>query len=316
MGYLVLKDYGQYIQGDLLRQITQGNDAKRITEENTSIQTIAQRLQQKYDLNSEFTQTQPYDKTKIYGAADRVTVDLSVNGFKAWVAGAHVAGDLVINGGNGYISPGSFTDSTFDPTQWTYVAPQYTIYYAAYPSTCTLQGVANPATLTDPYAPVFNYKSIYAKGDIAWWRGSTYVCNQPSTVLCHGAILQYATYSNIPYANVFPDDPVGNAGGAYWTTKTAYTVPAATPLTDARWTQGDNRNQVIKMAMIVITVFKLSPLIAPVNRPAIWLEDYRSMLRELKECAEGQMTLNLPLRQPNNATRSYHGGNIKQDNWY
>ncbi len=315
--YLTLEDYKTYIQGDYLRQLTQGDDDKRVREENSSIQAIAQRIKNRYDLDAEFTTIAPYDRTKTYGAAQRVTVDISSDGFKEWVTlTAYLIGDLVINDEIGYVCAVDNTDATFTAANWTGIAPQYTIFYGAYPATCTLQGVLNPATLMEPYAPVFNYKNIYKKGDIVFWKGYTYVCNQDSTVVSHQSALQYALYTNIPYSNVFPDDPMQNATGIYWNTKEAYTIPADTLLSDALWVQGDNRNQTIKDAMVRITVFKLSPLIAPKNRPDVWLDDYRSILRELNEAAEGKISMLLPIRQPNNGVRTYNGGNVKNVNQF
>jgi len=316
MGYLIKNDYKSYIQGDYLRQLVQGDDSKRVIEENTSLQVIVQRLTAKYDLDLEFTDMQPYDSTKVYGAAQRTVVDFSPNGFAPWAAGVHAEGDLVIEAGTGYICNADITDTVFDATQWTSVGAQYTIYYGAYPATCTVNGQLNPATLTQPYAPVFNYKTLYSKGDVIFWKGYTYTANQASTVLCHNAVLQYSEYNNIPYNNIFPDDPINNANGAYWNNKEAYTIPVATPLTDAKWVQGDNRNQTIKDAMVRITVFKLSPLIAPKNRPDVWLDDYRSILRELKDVAEGMITMILPVKQPQNNTRTWYCGAIKQTNNY
>lgn len=317
MGYLILSDYKTYIQGDYLRQLTQGDYSKRIVEENTSLQAIAQRLTAKYDLNTEFTETLPYDSTKTYGAISRVVVDYSPNGFKPWTASTvYLVGALVINLGTGYICTIANNDATFTPANWTAVGAQYTIYYGAYPSTCTVNGQPNPATLTQPYAPVFNYKAMYIKGDVVFWKGSTYVCNQSSIAFNHFQVLQYALYTNIPYSNVFPDDPVQNNTGTYWTNSTAYVIAPGTALTDAVWIQGDNRNQTIKDAMVRITVFKLSPLIAPKNRPDVWLDDYRSILRELNDAAEGKIIMLLPLRQPNNAIRTWYCGNVKNSNNY
>jgi len=317
MPYLILSDYKTYIQGDYLRQLMQANDSKRISEENVSLQAIAQRLSSKYDLNTEFTETLPYDITKTYGAMARVVIDIATNGFQAWVAStAYTSGQLVIYNATGYICATNNNDAAFNPANWTSVGAQYSIFYGAYPSTCTLNGQPNPATLTQPYAPVFNYKKLYSKGDVVYWKGNTYICNQSSTILSHGQLIQYAIYTNIPYNNVFPDDPVNNATGTYWSNKTAFVIPANTPLTNAAWVAGDNRNQTIKDAMVRITVFKLSPLIAPKNRPDVWLDDYRSMLRELNDAAEGKITMALPLNQPNEGVRTWYCGGIKQtNNW-
>lgn len=317
MPYLILNDYKTYIQGDYLRQLVQGDDNKRVIEENTSLQAIAQRLTAKYDLNLEFTDTKPYDRTRIYKAWERVTVDYSATGFKAWVTlGGYVVGDLVINNSIGYRCTTINNDATFTPSKWAFLGAQYSIYYAAFPSTCTVNGQANPSTLMQPYAPVFNYKTLYSKDDIVYWKGNTYVAVQDSTVISHGQALQYTYYANIPFNNVFPDDQVNNNDNQFWKDRTAYVVTADTPLTNSAWVLGDNRNQTIKDAMVRITTFKLSPLLAPRNRPESWLEDYRSMLRELNEAAKGMIAMLLPVKQPQNNVRTYSGGFIKNMNNY
>lgn len=315
MGYLTLRDYSQYITGDYLRQLVQGDLSKRVSEENVSVQDIAQKLTQKYDLDLEFTDTLPYDKTKTYPAAARVTVDISSNGFQLWVASTgYSVGDLVIQDSMGYACKADNSDATFTIANWTAVAPQFTIFYAVYPDTCTLNGQPNAATLMDPYAPVFSYKKLYSRGDTVIWKNYTYDCAQASTVISHQAALQYTEQEALPYNNIFPDNPIANAQGAYWANKTAYNIPAGTPLSDARWVQGDNRNQTIKDAMVRITVFKLSPLLAPRNRPEIWKEDFISIMSDLNCAARGEITMLLPLKQPRQGYRTAWGGEVKRVN--
>jgi hypothetical protein len=356
VGYLAKFDYKTYIQADYLRQLTQADDSKRVIEERNSMQAIIQRLTQKYDLDSEFTDTVPYDATRLYGAAQRVYIDVAANGFSAWTAStAYTAGNLVVQSGVGYICTTANSDATFTAANWQAVGNQYDVFYASYPATCTLAGQPNVPTLTEPYAPVFNYKNPYTKGDIVFWKGATYVCVQDSMQVTHQAAIQYTTYNNIPFANVFPDDPIANVNGMYWNTKTAYAVPAGTlfpPVYNATnsyaagaytshngatyvctgtttgafdptkwtalsyWIAGDNRNQTVKDAMVRITVFKLSPLIAPKNTPEVWLADYRSMLHELNEAAEGNITMLLPPRQPQTGLKTLSGSEVKRVNNY
>jgi hypothetical protein len=253
----------------------------------------------------------------VYGAGARVTVDISQSGFSLWASGASYAeGDLVIQNEIGYICTTDNTDLTFTTANWAAVAPRYTIYHGAYPTACTLNGQSNPPTLTNPYAPVFDYKNAYSKNDVVLWKGFTYVCAQDSTQITHQQALQYAQYSKLPFGNVFPDDPIANANGQYWNTKTAYVIPRGTPLSDPLWVKGDNRNQTIVDAMVTITVFKLSPTLAPMNRPAGWLEDYRCTLNDLNEIALGRMSIMLPVKQPAQGLKTSFGGEVKQRNNY
>ena len=317
MAYLTLNDYKTYIQGNYLTQLVQSDQNKRVIEENASIQVIAERLKQRYDLNVEFTDTLPYSRAKTYGAGSRVTVDLGTGGFTAWVTlGGYSAGALVIYNSVGYRCTTANNDATFISANWANIAPQYTIFYAAYPSTCTLNGVTNPATLMNPYQPVFNYKNVYSSGDIVFWRGYTYVCAQATLLPAQQAALQYVSQSQQPPLNIFPDDPVGNKDGVYWKTKTAYVVAVDTPLTNAAWIQGDNRNQTIKDMMVCFTVFKLSPLLAPQNRPVNWKDDFVGLRGDLKSIARGEMNISLPYLQPAKGRRTVGGGEVKRiNNW-
>lgn len=319
MPYLTQRDYATYIQGPMLTQLVQADQSKRVTEEAASIQMIAGYLKAKYDLNTEFTETLPYSRTKVYGAGSRVTVDVDPfgTGFSTWTASIHYdTGDLVIYSGIGYLCNSANSDSTFTPSNWDYIAPQFTIYYAAFPGTCTFQGNPCASTLMEPYAPVFNYLKLYSVNDIVFWRGYTYEAAQSSIAAAHLTQIQYVNQSQIPFPNIFPDDPIGNKDGVYWKEKTLYAVAGDTPLTDPAWVQGDNRNQVLKDAIVVFTVFKLSPLIAPQNRPEVWKQDFIGHRSDLKMYALGELNLSLPLNQPSSGRRTLGGGEVKRvNNW-
>ena len=317
MGYLVKDDYKSYIQGDQLLQLTQGVDDKRLMAETQAMQDIFNRISQKYDLDMEFTETLPYSTTKTYKVGERCTVALSAGGFTAWAANATYALNApVIYNGVGYFCTTANSDATFTPAKWAAVGATNTIYYVGWPPTCTRGGMANPATLLDPYAPMFDLTKLYKVGDVVYWKGNTYVCAVESLQLTHIGKLQFVETFNIPYANVFPNDPIANANGRYWSDATVYIVEPGTPLTDAAWVKGDNRNQTIKLSMIVLSVFRLSPLLAPHNRPDVWLEDFKGVLRDLNAAAQGEMTLILPLRQPTQGLKTRAGSDVKNVNNY
>lgn len=317
MPYLQKFDYKTYIQGDYLRQLTQADDTKRTIEEGVSMDAISQRLTQKYDLDLEFRNLTVWDRNKTYGAWDRVYIDMSENGFNTWVAlTVYDVGEPVFYNNKGYYCTVPNTDATFIVAHWELAGSKYDIFHAAFPDTCTLNGIANPSTLTNPYAPVFNYKNLYSKDDVVFWKGNTYVCNRASSTTSHQAALQNDTITNQPYDNIFPNDPVNNNNEQFWKDATVYTIEAGTRLTNSAWVLGDNRNQAIRDAMIRITVFKLSPLIAPMNRPDVWLDDYRECLRVMNEAARGEITFNLPLKQPHNAIRFWGTSWVKNINNY
>jgi hypothetical protein len=318
MAYLVKNDYRIYIQGDYFNQLVQGDDTKRFAAEDQAMADVFNRLVQRYDLGSEFTNTAPYDKTKAYRAGERAIIALAANGFATWVTGtSYSVGDLVIYQSVGYRCTTANSDTSFTSSKWAAQGALNDMFYAAFPPTCTIQGQPNPQTLMEPYAPVFDYRKNYAVGDVVFWRNNTYVCVQASQILSQEGALQYVNTFTQPLSNVFPDDPVNNNAGQYWGSRTAYTIPANTPLTDtAAWVKGDNRNQTIKTGMVVLSVFRLSALIAPENRPEAWLEDYKGVLRDLNSIAQGEMAIQLPQIQPRKGLKTMYGSQVKNQNNY
>jgi len=318
MGYLVKNDYKSYIQGDQLLQLTQGDDEKRLQAEQQAVQDVFNRISQRYNLDMEFTDTLPYSTTRTYKVGERAVVALATGGFTTWAASTSYAlGAPVIYQGNGYFCTTANSDATFTPGNWEFAGATNTIFYAAWPDTCTRYGEPNPATLLDPYAPLFDYRKIYKKDDVVYWKGNTWVCNMDSVRISHTTQLQFVDTYNLPYGNVFPDDTALNSTYAYWKTPTEYVVEPGTPLTDTTaWVKGDNRNQTIKLSMVVLSVFRLSPTLAPHNRPEVWLEDFKQVLRDLNAAAQGEMTLILPAKQPVQGLKTRAGSQVKNVNNY
>jgi hypothetical protein len=276
-------------------------------EELIALSVIKGKLQQKYDINLEFTDTAPFSVTKIYGARDRVVIDFPVYD----ATKSYLVNDLVVQTGTGYICTAP-TTGAFDNTKWTSLGAQYTIYYAAYPSTCTY-----PATLSSPNAPMFDYTQNYQASDIVFWKGYTYQCITPTINIKTCDLIQYYVYSNVPFPNIFPDDLINNSTGQYWSAKTAYTFPAGTLPTDTTyWIKGDNREQQIVQAMKAIVIYNLSPLIAPQNAPKLWEKFRDESVYAIDQMAKGMITVDIPVLQPMQGRRIRSGGNVKQSNRY
>lgn len=307
MGYMILGDYKSFIQEQYFQQLIQGDDSKRLTEEQTAIRWIISRLKQKYDVNYEFTETSVWDYNRAYGATDRVYLDADLYNS----ANIYVVNDLTLYQGNVYLC-GNDTTGTFTPADWKLLGAQYDLFFASYPSTCTLNGKPNPATLANPNAPVFNYLNLYKKGDVVFWKGNTYVCNQDTLQITHEQLINYFYYSNVPYLNVFPDDVMNNQNNKFWSNPTVYVVTAGTlPTDDTAWTKGDNRNPIVLRCMKSLVIWALSPNISTMNIPKKWESEYNYALETLKSAANGEITLDLLLIQPKSGQRIRFGGNIK-----
>lgn len=210
MGYLIAHDYLKSIQDLSLAQVVSGNDYFRTRTELAAQAELTSYLTQKYDLPKEFTDTQVYDPTKSYNAADRVYLDAD-----AYSTGSTYAlGVLTLNNGAVYECSTAITiPENFDAAHWTKLGNQFDIFYANYPY------------------PVFSLVTgTYKKGTIVFWNNHTYTALQNTAYYSHEDLLQFYQQTAVPFPNVFPDDPV--SGSKYWHDNGQYAVPAGNLLTD------------------------------------------------------------------------------------
>lgn len=230
MSYLVQTDYYN-VQERIQTQLVQNNFSKFLTAQAEALEIVISHLAQKYDIDSEFTETLPWNPATVYNVRERVIIDFSL-----WVAAtAYAVGACVISGGIGYVCKTANSDATFTVGKWDSLGAQYTIYYAAFPSICTYQSAPSVPRLSDPLAPMFDVYKNYLTGDIVYWRGSIYTCMEATEFIRPTDLKQYYTIDNIPLPNVFPDDSNNNATGQFWAVKTAITVPAGTLPTAATY---------------------------------------------------------------------------------
>lgn len=309
MAYLYISDYKTSIQALYFQQLVQGDDTKRVQEELSSLSICKSRLQQKYDVSQEFTDTLPWVAATTYLARGRVIIDYAE--YDATIT--YAVGALRLYNGIGYsCSTAIVAPEAFNAAHWTSLGAQYTIYFCSYPPACTY-----PPDLANPNAPVFNINKAYNLGDIVYWKGYTYTCTLASVRISANEMFQFYTINNLPFLNVFPDDTINNVNSQFWGTKTAYSVPAGTlPTNTTYWTQGDNREQQLVKAMKNITIYNLSPLISPKNCPVEWEGRYKNALMELRDMANGGITVDIPLLQPPMGRRVRFGGFVKTpNNW-
>ena len=292
MAYLILSDYKKQIQTDNLNQVI-GNDLTVLqTAELQAIEEAFGYLSQKYDTSLEFTSTDVWAQNVAYKAAARVYLDATAYN----PASTYNIGQLALYAGKVYRCITQIaTPEAWNPAKWSLLGDQYDIFYAKYPK------------------PVFDYMSMYRVGDQVFWKDKVYTCQRAS--VDYGDNIQFRVIENIPYPNVFPDDPA--SGVIYWGTGTAYEVPANTLITDAtKWTAGDNRTQSVLMTVIDICLYHVHSRIAPRNIPDLRRDRYMNAVDMLRAFARGEMTAKLPVIQPKRGARIRYGGNIKNINSY
>jgi hypothetical protein len=297
MGYLIQKDFNKSIQADNLAQVI-GSDQSVLCDAETFAYSVAKsKLIQKYDISQELQDTPGWDATLVYKAANRVYLNPPAYN----TATNYIPGSYTTYGGNVYIC-NTDTTGVFTLSAWTLVATQYQIYYAAYP------------------AQVFNLYACYNVGDVVYWKGNVYTALRSSTPLDQTEMIQYGTYENLPFINIFPDN-VQN-GPSAWGVGVPYTVPAETDIQNTTyWTKGDNRNAELRTHLVSITLYQVHQRISPNNIPELRRENYHMAMQWLKEASgvdgkDGGMTVDLPVKQPTQGMRVRSGGNVKLINRY
>lgn len=340
MGYLVYNDYAITIQDAAFKQWIASNDALRIQAEPRAQAKIREYLIQKYDLETEFTNTGIFKTSSIYQA--NALVQLNYDAWSVTVSAYSVGTFVSYTDGNVYVCILVTTTAHEVPTNSTYwqlVGVQLGLYYLQYPY------------------EVFDLKAIYSAGDRVFWNGKIYQCLIGTVIPSHYADLQKGTYANQGAYNIFPDDKV--SGKTYWGVGVPYTVsgllPGATatawsglttyaigervsyggkiwecingnldkiPGTDITnwqsetWVYGDNRNQSIVDAYVAITLYYLSFRVSPKVVP-VWVQGkYDMACQWLQSSAEGLITLDVPEKQPAQGGRIRFGGLEKQINGY
>lgn len=293
MGYLIPSDYIMQIQSDNLQQVIRSNSNIQTKAEITAIEEASSYLVQKYDLLKELQDTPAWNGTKVYKAGNRVYFNPSL--YNTTIS--YTTGQYAVSNGNVYQSNAGNVAHAFDPTEWTLICPQYQIFNAALP------------------APLFNLASFYPISFAVFWKDKTYACLVATRQLSHAELIQFDQYANVPYQNIFPDDP--SNGAQYWGAGTSYTVPAGTDIQNTDfWTMGDNRSQQLLTYVIDIALYHMHSAIAPKNIPDLRVKRYDDARAWLKMCAKGDVTTVVPVVQPQQGMRIRYGGNIKNKNDY
>lgn len=140
-----------------------------------------------------------------------------------------------------------------------------------------------------PYTE-WSVTTTYAAGDQAWYQNKTYT-------------------ASIPSVGILPTE------SAYWGTGTNYTVTAVWPTDTTKWSTGDNRNQLIVLHLINITLyhlhFRINPRLIPDHRKEAYNgnspTDSGGAIGWLKRVASGDVTADLPNIMPQQGMSIRHG---------
>lgn len=293
MPYLIENDFKRFIQADNLQQVINKDDSILQAAMLDSQTTAKEYLVQKYVIASELTDTPIYDVTVAYKAGQRVYLDAAPYSN----ALTYALNVLTLQNGNVYkCTTAIVVAESFNLAHWTLLGTEFQLFFVQYPN------------------PLFVLNNQYNKGDIVFWNGKNYTNVIATGNPDHEAALQYGTYSNLPLTNVFPDDPT--QGKASWGVGISYSVAANTLPNTLYWTAGDNRNRSLVRHMLAIALYIIHDRISPRNVPELRKARYRESIGWLKDCAEGNITADLPLIQPRSGGRIRWGSNIRNTNSY
>lgn len=127
----------------------------------------------------------------------------------------------------------------------------------------------------------YDPEATYVLNDVVWYANKTYTAK--STV-----------------KGVLPTE------SQFWTAGSTYTVSGIGTQDATKWTSGDNRNQLIVMRLIDITLFHIHSRISPRNVPDLRRQRYDGdspaqiggAIGWLKQIAEGKVNVDIPERLP------------------
>jgi hypothetical protein len=293
MAYLIPNDYKVNIQDVNIQQIINSDESIRDRAQLAGEAEAQSYLKQKYDISREFQALGVFNYTNVYSAFNRFYIDGPAFNINA----EYFQGDVTTYQGIVYYC--NSYDQYNVPlgnNNFTPLGKQYDIFFAP------------------PPVPEFKYSSIYKIGDVVWFKNNIYTCKVQTSLIDHDTALQYRTYQNLPLPNVAPDDPI--SGFQYWGAPTLYTVTETLPTDDTAFKRIDPRDAQMVLYTCDIVLYHLHARIAPRNIPDLRVKRYDDAKEWLKMCAEGAITPNLPLIQPQQGNRIRYGGNIKQINTY
>jgi len=310
MSYLIFNDFKQQIQADNLLNIINKDMSILDSAIIDAQEECKEYLSQKYVLDAELSDTDKYDITKTYTAANRVYLDADAYSDTS----TYPLNALTLFEGNVYkCTTAILSGEPFNQAHWAKLGAQFNMFNIPLPK------------------PLFNANKYYNIGDQVFWKGKVYTCAIKSSSIDHTILLQLVYYNNIPSLNVMPDDPI--YGVQYWGVGIDYIVGAGL-LPNDPWKLGDNRNRNLRRHMIAIVLFIVHNRIAPRNIPELrdiayrGKEDDRINARDgliypeycalgwLQGAQRGMRVVDLEYIQPRKGGRVRFGGQIRNQNGY
>lgn len=215
--YLRQRDYDRIIQPQELVQYTNTDAGIQSLAYLTALAKIKSKLKQKFYVDFEFTDTNPFSFAGIYTGNNRIELNFPL--FNASIinpVGA-VASDSALNQ---YVCKIATTANTeFNPAEWFLIGTLYDIWY-----------------LQLPY-PLFQINQKYNVGDPVFWKGNIYIAKQSTVNFTSDDVLQVPfqeshggfqdPFQEDQFRNIFPDDPI--SGVKAWGNPIPYNVVATIP---------------------------------------------------------------------------------------
>jgi len=157
--YLRSYDYYKQIQSDNLNAIISNDTSIRLQTEMSAQAECISYLNQKYDVDIEFSDTTIWSRSVSYKALHRFYLD-----YPTYITtSTYAINSLVTYQGNCYIATAT-TTGTFDPTKWTLLGAQYDMFYGTLP------------------APYFSFTSKYMRGDEVFYKDKVWTCKQNNVI--------------------------------------------------------------------------------------------------------------------------------------
>lgn len=287
-------------------------------------------------MSQEFRDTFQFSYTTSYSAAQLTYLNATAHSITA----TYALDAIVLQAGNIYRCTTAVTvPSAFNQASWALLGKQYALFY-----------IPEPYSVFDYKTPYKVGDLVFWKNKVYKCLQPSAV-NTPAVQLQYNLysevpfINQFPDYSTsqwstgVPYSftGLWPTATV--ADFTAWSSVTNYVTGNRasyqaviyqaqanslniTPGTDITkwlpisWTSGDNRNPQLVEQNVHIAIYKLSTRISPRNIPDIWVKNYDDAIAWLKKCAKGDVTLDAPLKQPDQGRRIRWGGHPKSTNSY
>lgn len=296
MRFLRTSDYYRLIQPNdldalLLSATNAGYDGEQllIDSENTAIELISSYIKQRYDVTRIFTDTPDFDNATTYYAQNRVQYhEPAYNATLTYSIGDRRSYNNKIYEANTTIG----TPEAFNAAKWDFVCLDYALYY-----------------VTLPYPEFLPFANYVASNQVWSSDNYTYTALKNTTGQSLNNVV-YSEYgadkntSNYEPNTIYAQDLTNSFSWQRSVSK--YSITSILPTDGTKWTEGDNRSQLIIQTVIDIALFNLFSAISPRNIPELRLIRYDGNDKNanggaigwLKKIASGTISAELPERNP------------------